>query len=191
MKTFKAKEIVVPSDMPERFDAVTNAKPGTFREFVAEKGDLHNIDREVLALGATRLLNDILGYDLPTNSAGDKLSLERFSSAIWFLGFIYALGIVRFDEKTLKLYTGNSDDYADTAKFREADKILLRTGKKMDTEDFLKKLSDITSEEALVNVYKDTVSTKPISRKKEVPQKHRLYAVTSATLEAVDLTFAK
>lgn len=132
MKTFRAKKVDIPKDLPEILDKQSSNTGITFRELMAEKGELHDLETWALAASAGKTLKMILEQE---NLPKKPMSKERLNDAVWVLMFAYCVGVMKVD-KDGDVSLGQMNDIAEIKELNECEQIRFSTGKVMSIKDF-------------------------------------------------------
>lgn len=173
---FAARDFEVPSDLPERLDSVTDEKPGTFRNMMADMGNLHEIEKWAFATSLSRLFNEIMQMD--DIQFDNKMSLSRLSNTLWSVMFSYCLGTMKIDKHGF-VHLGEIEDIAFVNSIMSADDIRFRTGKTMSLADFLKTLKVNTDEDCIKDIYKEVYKRRGSLKKTIVPSDMFKLAMTA------------
>ena len=186
MKTFKAKEIVVPSNLAELYDSSTGAKAGTLRNMLAEEGRLRDIDHELLAIGLMPNVEAMLKMDKLPMQAGKGMTLDRFSTVIWALMFAYCLGTFKINDKTGIVLIGDDTDVEFAMSLMTVDKIKFRNGKSMDKKDFMRKLNIASENDVLSGIYSRIIKRHGFLALKKEPKGVDLHDMALLAMKVAD-----
>lgn len=163
MSIFKAEPIVVPSDMAEKLDGVTGHNEGFLRNLIADSGNLHVLEEELLAIGLMTMVKGLMeDKNLPDEEK--PLSIERLSNVIYVVMFAYCTGTMRVDEEG-DVAVGNSmEDVKKSLEVPMSEKIQFANGKTMPTPEFMGKLKILASPKSIGGTYKKIVKRKGLTK---------------------------
>lgn len=158
----KAREIKIPSNLPELLDRRAGRKEGSLRNIVADGGKLREINREAftLTLGfeAKKMMEN---EDLPEK----PMSLERLSGVMFTLMVAYITGTLHLDPEDGRVYLGTMTDTIFIKELTEADEFHFRGGKKIAGTALFPILQQITRKESIAEIYRAMAKTGPITKR--------------------------
>lgn len=153
MKIIDAREIKIPENLPELFDARAGKKPGAFMDMLADSGKLREKEQFLIRMGLATYIKTVLtAEELPQK----PMSIERLSDMFYAVGLAYSVGTFYFDD-TGHLDIGKMEDIQFLAKLYGADKLRLRNGKTVGVMEFMSLLRSMCDPSQLDRVYKDAL----------------------------------
>lgn len=156
MIIFKAEPVVVPKDLAERFDKVTGNEQGFLRNLIADHGNLHVMEEELLAIGLMSMVKGLMeAKNLPDDTK--PLTIERLSNVVYVIMFAYCTGTMGIDEDG-DFHVGDGiEDVRTAIDVSTSRKIMFANGKIMPTQQFLAELRKIASPDSIGDTYKKIV----------------------------------
>ena len=163
MSVFKAKPVVVPSDMAEKLDGVSGYEKGYVRNLIANAGRLHHIDEELLSIGLVSIVKGIM-EDKNLSDNCKPLSLERLSNVVYVIMFAYCIGSMRVDDDCDVVFADNFDDAIKALDVQLSDKIKFANGKTMPVHKFIGMLRTASSPKSIGVVYNKIVTRQGLTK---------------------------
>lgn len=168
-KIVKAREIVIPHDLPELLDKKAGRPKGELRNLCADDGNLREIDKWAMKVAMGFTIKNLM--ETPALPA-KPMSLERFSHMMWVVTLAYTLGTLKVDD-TGEVQIGRVTDIGFVAKVMEADEFQFRNGRKVPAEALMPVLQHLTSEDAIKQIYAD-IAGKGIFKRTELQADHAM-----------------
>lgn len=161
-KIIKAREIVIPADLPEKMDEIAGHPRGDLREILAENGSLREINHHLLAISLGKQISNLM---TETGLPEKPMSLERLSDVSWVIMIAYGLGTISFDDEG-NLIMGKMNDVAFIDEVQSAEKLVFRSGIEVVPKAFLPTLAIVASASALKEIYEEMVGKGPFKKKR-------------------------
>lgn len=163
MKTFTAKPVIVPNDMAEKLDEATGQERGYLRNLIADGGNLHELDEELLAMG---LMSSVKGMleDKHLHDNLKPLSVGRLANVIYVVMFAYCSGTMHVKDDGDVLIGEGLEDVKKAMDLQTSDKVKFASGATMPTAEFFMKLKFITSQSAVEKVYGRVVKRQGLTK---------------------------
>lgn len=166
MSVFKARPVVVPDDLAERFDKTTGQEEGYLRNLIADAGHLDVLEEELLAIGLMSMVKGMM-EDKRLSDDEKPLSVGRLSNIIYMIVLGYCTGVMQINENGDVTLGSSLDDTKRAIELVQSDKIMFANGKTMPTDEFVGKTFAIASTHSIGEAYSDIVKrqlfTKSIS----------------------------
>lgn len=151
MSIFKAEPVIVPNDLAEKFDEVTGQEKGYLRNLIAEGGNLHQLENELLAIGLMSMVKGIMeDKNLPDSK---PLSVERLSNVIYVTMFAYCTGTMHVEEDGDVSFGTSLQDIKKAIDVASSNKIRFANGKTMVTDEFMHQLRAISAPNSIGETY--------------------------------------
>lgn len=157
MSVFKAEPVVVPDDLAERFDSESGHEKGYLRNLIADKGKLHQLDEELLAIGLMSFVKGLMS-DKNIPDSTKPLSVERLSNVVYVLMFAYCIGTMRVEEDGDVTVGRGFDDLRKALDVQLSKKIKFANGKAMPVPEFMVTLKIASSPESIGDAYNKIVT---------------------------------
>jgi len=151
MKLFKAKPVVVPNDMAERYDKLTGQEEGFLRNMIADGGNLHDLEEEMLAIGLMSAVKGIMEEKRLPDS--DPLSIERLCNVMYVIMFAYCIGTMTIQDDGEVSFGQDLKDVRKAIDVNLSKEIQFANGNIMPVPEFMGLLKEMTTPKYMERIY--------------------------------------